>query len=90
VKNLLGVTGVSNNIKIKSPTDDAIELADIKSALRRNWAISDDDIQVKVSGHKATLTGTVDSWYQKDEAGRIARNAPGVWNVENELLVESD
>jgi len=88
VRNLQGVTGVSNNITIKSRTDNAIEKADIESALARNWAISNKDIGVNVSGHKATLTGTVDSWYQKDEAGRIAWNAPGVWSVENELLVE--
>ena len=50
--------------------------------------MDDSDIQVKVSGHKVTLKGVVDSWYQKDEAGRIAYNAPGVWSVENELLVD--
>lgn len=88
VKALLGVAGVSNNIKIKSQAEDVLEKADIESALERNWSVSDQEIQVKVSGHKATLTGTVDSWYQKDEAGRIAWNAPGVWNVENELRVE--
>lgn len=90
VKALLGVTGVSNNIKIKSQTEEALEKADIESALERNWSVSSQDIHVKVSGHKATLTGTVDSWYQKDEASRIAWNAPGVWTVENELLVEYD
>jgi osmotically-inducible protein OsmY len=88
VRNLLGVTGVSNNIKIKSRSEDVIEKAAIESALGRNWSVSDQGIQVKVSGHKATLTGTVDSWYQKGEAARIAWNAPGVWSVENELLVE--
>lgn len=88
VRSLLGVTGVSNNIKIKSRTDDAIETADIVSALARNWSTSDKDIGVKVSGHKATLSGTVGSWHQKDEAARIAWNAPGVWNVENNLAVE--
>ena len=88
VRNLLGVTGVSNNIKVKPATEDAIEKADIESALRRNWSVSDNDIRVTVSGHKATLTGTVDSWYQKEEAGRIAGNAPGVWNVGNDLVVE--
>jgi len=88
VKALLGVAGVSNNIKIKSQAEDVLEKADIESALERNWSVSDQEIQVKVSGHKATLTGTVDSWYQKDEAGRIAWNAPGVWNVENKLRVE--
>jgi len=88
VRNLLGVTGVSNNITIKSRKEDAIEKGDIERALARNWTISDKDIAVKVSGHKATLSGTVDSWYQKDEAGRIAWKAPGVWNVENNLAVE--
>lgn len=90
VKNLMGVTGVSNNIKIKSSTEEMIEKEDIELALKRNWSIYDNDITVNVSGHKATLTGTVDSWYQKDEAGRIAFNAPGVWSVENDLIVDYD
>jgi len=88
VKSLMGVTGVSNNIRIKSRTEEAIEKQGLESALKRNWSVADEDIRVTVSGHKATLTGTVDSWYQKDEAGRIAWNAPGVWSVENELVVE--
>lgn len=90
VKNLSGVTGFSNNIKVKPQTENAIEKGAIESALKRNWSVSDQDIGVTVAGHKATLTGTVDSWYQKDEAGRIAWNAPGVWNVGNELVVDYD
>ncbi|WPQ61406.1 BON domain-containing protein [Chitinophaga sancti] len=90
VKNLLGVTGVSNNIKIKSDLNAAIVKADIESALKLNWSIYENDIDVKVSGHKATLTGTVDSWCQKTEAGRITFNAPGVWSVDNELVVYYD
>jgi osmotically-inducible protein OsmY len=90
VKNLLGVTGVSNNITIKSTTAEKVEKADIESALKRNWSIYDNEINVKVSGHKATLTGTVDSLYQKEEAGRIAYNAHGVWSVDNELVVDYD
>jgi len=90
VKNLLGVTGVVNNIKIKSETQGEIERKDIESGLRRNWSIRAKDIEVKVSGHKVTLNGTVNSWYQKDEAARIAWNAPGVWTVDNELVVKYD
>jgi osmotically-inducible protein OsmY len=88
VKNLLGVTGVSNNITIKSETHDAVEKKAVEDALARNWSINDRNIQVKAEGTKVTLTGTVTSWYQKDEAGRIAWNAPGVWTVDNELEVE--
>jgi len=90
VKNLLGVQGVSNNITIKSDTLDLVEKKDIENALKRNWSINDKDIKVKVSNHKVTLTGSVNSWYDKDEAARIAWNAPGVWNVDNELVVDYD
>jgi osmotically-inducible protein OsmY len=88
VVNLLGVTGVSNNITIKSETEDQIEKSAIEKAFRRNWSLDDEDLTVKVSDHKVTLTGTVDSWFQKDEAARIAWNAPGVWEIDNKLVVE--
>ena len=90
VKNLLGVTGVSNIIAIKSEARDLVEEKEIENAMRRNWAVGDQDILVKVSGHKVTLSGTVTSWYQKDEAARIAWSAPGVWTVDNELVIEYD
>jgi osmotically-inducible protein OsmY len=85
---LTGVKGVINNIKIKSETHDAIEQKDVEHAIGRSWSVDDSDIQVAVSGTTVTLTGTVDSWYQKEEAGRIAWNTPGIWHVKNELVVD--
>lgn len=90
VNNLTGVKGVTNNISIKSESHDAIEQKDVENALERNWSINANDIAVRVSGTKVTLTGTVSSWYQKEEAGRIAWKTPGIWSVENELEVEYD
>ncbi len=88
VRNLLGVTGVSNNITIRAEARDLIEKKNIESALGRNWwSMNNSDIMVKVSGNEVTLTGTVKSWYQKGEAARIAWNAPGVRTVDNELVV---
>ncbi|MEI7728751.1 MAG: BON domain-containing protein [Verrucomicrobiota bacterium] len=87
IKYLMGVKGVTNDITIKSETNNAVEKAAIESALKRNWSINEKDIRVQVSGHNATLTGKVASWYQKDEAGNIAWGAPGVWTVNNELVV---
>jgi osmotically-inducible protein OsmY len=87
---LSGVKGVTNNIMIKSESKDAIEKKDVESALARNWSVNSQDINVSVSGTKVTLTGTVSSWYQKDEAGRIAWNTPGIWTLDNELEVEYD
>lgn len=87
---LMGVKGVTNNIKIKAETHDAIEKKDVEAALERNWAINTEDIDVSVSGTKVTLTGTVNSWYQKAEAERLAWKTPGIWNVDNQLKVEYD
>ncbi len=84
----MGVKGVTDNIVIQSETRDAIEKANIENALKRNWNIDDDDITVQASGHTVTLTGTVNSWFQKDEATRMAWDAPGVWSVENELAID--
>ena len=71
------VTGVSNNITIKSESMELVEKAGIEGALKRDWACCDKDIRVRVSGHQATLTGIVDSLYQKSDAGSIAWNALG-------------
>ena len=90
IENLMGVTGVTNNITIKSESTESIEKAGIENALKRSWSFYDNDIRVQVSDHKATLTGSVDSLYQKNEAGSIAWNAPGVWTVDNELMVDWD
>jgi osmotically-inducible protein OsmY len=88
VSRLNAVKGVSNNITIKSESFDEIEKRDIEHALARNWSLNDREIRVKVSGSTVTLSGLVDSLYQKDRAGKIAWNAPGVRSVDNELVVE--
>lgn len=85
---LAGVKGVTNNITIKSESHDAIEKKDVEDAIARSWSVDDSDINVSVSGTTVTLTGTVSSWYQKDEASRIAWKTPGIWNVKNELAVD--
>jgi osmotically-inducible protein OsmY len=85
---LTGVTGVTNNIKIKSEHNTTIEQAAIESAIARSWSVDDKDIHVHVSGTTVTLTGSVGSFDQKEEAGRIAWNTPGIWHLENELAID--
>ena len=88
VNYLTGVKGVTNNIKIESNIHDTIEQKDVEDAIARSWSVDDHDIKVKVSGTTVTLSGTADSWYQKEEAGRIAWNTPGIWHVKNDLAVD--
>jgi osmotically-inducible protein OsmY len=88
VNYLTGVKGVTNNIKIESNIHDTIEQKDVEDAIARSWSVDDHDIKVKVSGTTVTLSGTADSWYQKEEAGRIAWNTPGIWHVKNDIAVD--
>jgi osmotically-inducible protein OsmY len=88
VSGIMGVRFVTNNITIKSETHDRIEKADIERALARNGSIDENKIRVNVLGNRVTLNGTVQSWYDRDEAARIAWNAPGVLSVDNELAIE--
>lgn len=88
INHLSGVKGVTNNIKIKSATHDAIEKQDVIDAIHRSWSVDDMDIDVEVSGTTVSLSGTVGSWYQKEEAARIAWNTPGIFHVKNELEVD--
>lgn len=88
VEALSGIKNLTNNIQVKSETADDVEKVAIENALVRNWAIDDHHILVNVFGNRVTLSGKVKSIYQKDEAERIAWNAPGVWNVHNELLID--
>lgn len=56
VEHLLGVTGVSNNITIKSGTQDIVEKIDIQDAFTRSWTVDDENITVTVKDNQVTLT----------------------------------
>ena len=88
VSNIDGIKVLTNNIKIETDNPDDIEKVEIERAIERNWAMNKQKIQVSVAGNKVTLNGIVHSFYQKDEAERMAWNAPGVWTVVNELAIE--
>ncbi len=88
VHGLFGVKGIINNIIVAPVNKDNIEKNDIEKALIRNSDIYAAEIIVNVLANQVTLTGTVGSLYEKNEAAREAWNAPGVWKVNNELVVE--
>ena len=90
VVNLIGVKGVSNYIGIKSQSDTVINSTALRLALENHHALDSKNIEIEVLDSKIILTGTVDSWYQKEIVGRIAWKTPGVIHVINELLIEKE
>jgi len=88
VINLIGVKGVINTIAIRANAGDVINPKDIYKALLRSGSLNCEDIKLEVQGHTLILTGSIDSWYEKEEAARIAWNAPGVLKIENQLTVK--
>jgi len=88
IGHLTGVKGVTNHIKIKSEVQNEIEKKNIVRALTSNWTLHSESIFVKVDGTRVTLTGAVSSLYQKDLAEKIVWKTPGIWSVDNQLVVE--
>ncbi|EHQ24955.1 BON domain-containing protein [Mucilaginibacter paludis] len=90
-KSVGGVQGVrvfTNNLVLAKQTQDQLEKKTIEHALLRYSATVDQNIRVKADKNTITLNGTVQSFYQKEEAEKVAWNAPGVLMVNNELVIE--
>lgn len=87
VQFLPGIKGIFNNITINPDTDDTVSKNKVEEALKRS-AVDEREITVSVTGTTVTLTGTVHSWQQKEEAGRIAWKTPGIKHLKNKLEVD--
>ncbi|MFS2203199.1 BON domain-containing protein [Variovorax sp. Varisp36] len=89
VCNLMGVTGVSNLVKVKPKVSPADIEKKIHDALSRQADREARQLAITVSGSQVTLRGTVHSWTERDAVQGAAWATPGVTVVVNDLLVDA-
>jgi osmotically-inducible protein OsmY len=87
LRGLLGVKGVINLIEVRPSADKALVKAKIEEALKRNAELDAKRITVETVGSKVILRGAVRSWAERKEAERVAWEAPGVTEVDNQITV---
>jgi osmotically-inducible protein OsmY len=87
VRHLSGVTGVSNEMALKPKVVMGSFKADIEAALKRVARSDVKNISVSVTEDKVTLTGTVQSWSERDLATATAWGTPGVRSVVDNMTL---
>jgi osmotically-inducible protein OsmY len=91
VLRLGGVTRIVNLISVQLAAGQSIDPdivhQKIENALQRSAELEAMHIGVTVSGHRATLRGKVKSWWESRTAESAAWSAPGVTEVDNQLVV---
>jgi osmotically-inducible protein OsmY len=87
VRELIGVTGVTNLIIVKPTVAPEYVQAWVEEAFQNNPEIDAQLIAVEVCGSKVVLRGQVRSWAERAAAWRTAWRAPGVSSIENQIEV---
>ena len=82
-----GIIRVDNLIKVSPTVHNEIVRDKIEDAFERQADLEAEKIQVRTEGHKVILSGKVNSWNQRSIAERAAWAAPGVTQVEDNLVI---
>ncbi len=82
-----GVQSVINDMTVDSTRSDSALVADVADAINNDPATDDFEISATVKNGTAILSGTVDSWQEKDLAATVVKGVKGVRDIENDITV---
>lgn len=87
----VGVKSVTNNITVRESDRSSSEIrTDAKNALLMDPAADSYEVGVSVQGGTATLTGTVDSYAEKQLSETVVAGVRGVRAVKNNITIDYD
>lgn len=87
VRDLMGVKGITNSIRVKPHVQAGDVKAKIEAAFMRSAEIDARRVSVTAVEGKVILNGHVRSWVERQEAERVAWAAPGVSQVDDRITV---
>lgn len=93
VKKVSGVKGIANELRVEIPEKyqipDSEIAANIVNSFKWNIAIPDENITVVVEDGHVTLSGSVEWWYQRHNAEKVARKIMGVKAINNQIIIKT-
>ena len=87
VQRMMGVVGVTNEIKIKPHVQTYEVREKIEKALERIAPFDAANISIKTDGGKVTLSGNVLNRYERDLVETAAWSVPGVTQVQDKIVL---
>lgn len=87
VRRIKSVMGVTNSILLKPRAEPTEIKRKIQDAFKRSAELDANRITVEANGGAVILKGTVRSWAEREEAERVAWQAPGVTMVDDRIVV---
>jgi len=91
VRGITGAKGVTNLVSVKPPQTSPKDIKHkIEQAFERAANLDAQTISVDTKDGKVVLRGTVRTWTEREHAELAAWAAPGVSQVENQLMISSE
>jgi osmotically-inducible protein OsmY len=92
VKDVYGVRGIANDIKVEpADSEERSDMDIVKAAvnaLKWDFEVPESKVEVVVKGGWITLSGVVDRQYQRESAERSVRYLKGVVGVTNDITIK--